>query len=140
VVALPLTKTARDLAAAIIPEKSPTDLLVAYRKIMPSLSFYTRGRVVQVQAYGELDFGAEQSTDQAEFFWDDTHRLESEWRSSRRVFIATNRDLEETLAARLDPRPKVLARDGNRVVLVNFAPLRSAAGDVGRQDLASPSG
>ena len=135
-----ITKTARDLAVAIVPEKSPSDLLVAYRKVMPGLSFYTRGRVVQVQAYGELDFGAEQSSDEAEFFWDDTERLESEWRSSRRVFIATNRDLEETLAARLDPRPKVLARDGNRVVLVNFAPLRSAARDVGSKNLESPRG
>jgi 4-amino-4-deoxy-L-arabinose transferase-like glycosyltransferase len=123
-----VTKTSRVLASAVMAERAPGDLLVAYRKFMQGLSFYTRGRVVQVMAYNELDVLAMQSPDRAEFFWDDTSRLAREWSSGRRVFIATNRELEPALSELLEPEPRVLVRDDRRVVLVNFpeAGARSA--------------
>jgi hypothetical protein len=59
------------------------------------------------------------------------------------MFIVTADDCEESLAALLDPPPRVLARDGYRVVLVNFSPVSSEAAapvsEPGRAD-ASRSG
>jgi len=106
---------------AMLREADDADLLVTYRKVMQGLPFYTRRRIVEIGTVGELGFGAAHSNDRADFFWDDTTRLAAEWTSSRRVLIATNRELiPEVIAALPAPVPRLVADDGKRVVLANF--------------------
>ena len=95
---------------------------------MQGLFFYTEGRVIQAETdgvYGELQFGARAAPDAADFFWSGKRRLSERWRSGQHMFIVTADDGERDLAAFLDPAPRVLARDGYRVVLVNFSPMSS---------------
>ena len=93
---------------------------------MQGLPFYTGSRVVQFEAdglYDELQFGASQAPDRAQFFWSHMLRLAERWRSGQRTFIVTGAECERELEASLAPAPQVLVRDGDRVVLVNFPAL-----------------
>ena len=139
-------ETSRNVALAVHAVRAPGDTVVAYGKVMQGLFFYTGGRVIQVQSdgvFGELQFGASSAPDATDFFWIGRRQLSERWRSGRRMFIVTADDCEESLAALLDPPPRVLARDGYRVVLVNFSPVSSEAAapvsEPGRAD-ASRSG
>jgi hypothetical protein len=120
-----VTKTSQELAAAVLRERGEGDLLIAYQKLMQGLSFYTRSRVTQFEGLNEIRFGAERATDRDHFFWHDTERLAREWRSGRRIFIATEKKRVPELNALLDPPPRVLVTDRKRVLLVNF-PVESA--------------
>ncbi|HZR84337.1 MAG TPA: glycosyltransferase family 39 protein [Candidatus Binatia bacterium] len=120
-----IAKTTRDLAIAIEREAVPADrpLVVSYRRLMQSLSFYTRGRVTMLDphaTFNEITDSARSSADYGEFFWSDLGRLQAEWSSGRKVFIATDRAMVPELASSLSPAPRVLASDGKRVLLVNF--------------------
>jgi 4-amino-4-deoxy-L-arabinose transferase-like glycosyltransferase len=122
--------TSRNLALAVEEHRAPGDIVVAYDKVMQGLFFYTQSRVVQFDsegAYGELQFGASSAHDRADFFWTGERRLSQRWRSGRHMFIVTGQECEQSLAASLDPAPEILARDGNRVVLVNFLTASSEA-------------
>ena len=78
------------------------------------------------------EHGAEYAADADEWFWTGTERLRREWASGRRVFLATSRRKLTDLEGALDPEPRVLARDHDRLLVVNFdapgseplAPLR----------------
>jgi 4-amino-4-deoxy-L-arabinose transferase-like glycosyltransferase len=124
-----LAKTSRDLAAAIAAETTPGDqsLVAAYHRLMQSLSFYSQRRVTQVMATSEIEFGLSHAPDRDEYFWEDLTRLQREWASGRKVFVATNDDLVGDLDAALVPKPRLLARDGNRVLVVNFPATAAGA-------------
>ncbi len=127
-----VAKSSRGLAAAIDRETADGAAyrVVAYRRLMQSLSFYTGGRVTQLDPAGkfnEIDAGAGWAPDRAEYFWTDPERLASEWRSGKKVFVATDRRYVEQLAT-LEPAPRILATEGRRVLLVNF-PAADAAPD-----------
>jgi 4-amino-4-deoxy-L-arabinose transferase-like glycosyltransferase len=115
-----VVKTARGLALAFVEHRREGDLLVSYRHLMQSLSFYSASRVVQVEAENEIEHGAEYASDATEWFWDDTERLKREWSSQRRVFLATSRRKLPGLDGALDPPPRLLAQDHERLLLVNF--------------------
>lgn len=115
-----VVKTARSLAHAFVEHGREGDLLVSYRHLMQSLSFYAGTRVVQVEAENEIEHGAEYAPDRAEWFWDDAERLKREWSSSRRIFLATSRRKYPGLEGALDPPPRLLAQDHERMLLVNF--------------------
>jgi 4-amino-4-deoxy-L-arabinose transferase-like glycosyltransferase len=122
-----VAKTSRDLAVAIEREGRPAAgepaLVVSYRRIMQSLSFYTRSRITMLDPHGtfnEIDAGADSAPDRARYFWTDVDRLRAEWGSGRRVFVATDRRMVPELDQTLSPAPRVLASDGRRVLLVNF--------------------
>ncbi|MEW6271312.1 MAG: hypothetical protein AB1689_18685, partial [Thermodesulfobacteriota bacterium] len=120
-----VTKTSRALADAIVPLRQAGDLLLSYKRLMQGLPFYTRSRVIQFDAYHEIRFGALIAPNHDELFWDDFERVESEWSSGRRVFIATDVKHIPFLEQELDPAPRVLVQDHRRVVLVNFPALAS---------------
>jgi 4-amino-4-deoxy-L-arabinose transferase-like glycosyltransferase len=136
---LPLTtarsmvKTSRHLAAAIAREAQSDDLVVQYRTLMQGLLFYLGERIVQVDDCGEISRGAERAADRSEYFWEGTERLEREWGSRRGVFIVTSRRYEGELRSKLVPAPRIVAEDGEEVVLGN----RPSARSIGRS--ASPS-
>jgi hypothetical protein len=115
-----VVKTARSLAFAFVEHRREGDLLVSYRHLMQSLSFYAAARVVQVEAPNEIESGSLHTPDRAEWFWDDTERLKREWSSPRRVFLATSRRKLPGLDGLLDPPPRLLAQDHERFLLVNF--------------------
>jgi len=115
-----VTKTGHALAAAMAPLRQEGDLLVSYKRLMQSLGFYTRQRIVQFDAYHEIEAGALTAPDHDEWFWKDFGRLEREWSSGRRVFIATDRKHVPELTKSLVPEPRLLVQDHRRVVLVNF--------------------
>jgi len=115
-----VTKTARALAEAINPYRQQGDLIVSYKRMMQSLGFYTRQRIVQFDAYHEIEAGALIAPDHDEYFWKDMDRLAREWASGRRVFIATDEKHVPFLDEHLVPAPRVLVQDHRRVVLVNF--------------------
>jgi 4-amino-4-deoxy-L-arabinose transferase-like glycosyltransferase len=115
-----VTKTGYALAAAMAPLREPGDLLVSYMRLMQSLGFYTRQRIVQFNAYHEIAEGAQSAPDHDDWFWNDFSRLEREWASGRRVFIATDKKHIPHLTEELDPKPRLLVQDHRRVVLVNF--------------------
>ena len=127
-------ETSRNVALAVDAIRGPGDTVVAYGKVMQGLSFYTAERVIQAARngmFGELQFGASSAPDATDFFWIGRRPLSERWRSGPRMFIVTEDDCEAGLAALLDPPPRVLARDGSRVVLVNFSPVsREAAAPV----------
>lgn len=116
-----VTKTGHELAVAINAHSEPGDLIVTYKRLMQSLGFYTRRRIVQFDAYQEIEAGALAAPDHADWFWDDPARLQREWSSGRRVFIATDVKHIPQLRAELTPEPRVLVQDHRRVVLVNFS-------------------
>lgn len=115
-----VTKTGRALAEAIAPLRQDGDLLISYKRLMQSLGFYTRQRIVQFDAYHEIEAGALIAPDHDDWFWKDVGRLEREWASGRRVFLATDRKHVEELGKLLVPAPRLLVQDHKRVVLVNF--------------------
>ena len=118
--------TSRTLAAVVQRYRTPDDSIIVYEKLMQGLPFYTGSRVVQFEAdglYDELQFGASQAPDRAQFFWSHMLRLAERWRSGQRTFIVTGAECERELEASLAPAPQVLVRDGDRVVLVNFPAL-----------------
>jgi 4-amino-4-deoxy-L-arabinose transferase-like glycosyltransferase len=115
-----VVKTARSLGEAVLEHRREGDLVASYRHLMQSLSFYGKTRVVQVNAPGEIESGAKYSHDWAEWFWSGTERLAKEWSSGRRVFLATSRRKYEDLQGLLHPEPRLLARDHDRILLVNY--------------------
>ena len=115
-----VTKTSRVLAEAINPYRQQGDLIVSYKRLMQGLGFYTRQRIVQFDAANEIEAGALVAADHDEYFWDDVDRLKREWKSGRRVFIATDEKFIPDLNRMLDPPPQILVQDHRRVVLVNF--------------------
>jgi hypothetical protein len=115
-----VVKTARSLALAFVEHRRDGDLLVSYQHLMQSLSFYSASRVVQFEAENEIEHGAEYAPDAAEWFWDDAERLKREWSSPRHVFLATSRRKLPGLDGALDPPPRLLAQDHERILLVNF--------------------
>lgn len=115
-----VTKTGFVLAEAIAPLREPGDLLVSYKRLMQSLGFYSRQRIVQFDAYHEIEAGAVTAPDHDDWFWKDFARLEREWTSGRRVFMATDRKHIPELKRLLVPEPRLLVQDHRRVVLVNF--------------------
>ncbi|HEY8516387.1 MAG TPA: glycosyltransferase family 39 protein [Candidatus Binatia bacterium] len=115
-----VTKTSRALADAIVPLRQHGDLLLSYKRLMQGLPFYTRGPVIQFDAYHEIRFGALIAPNHDELFWNDFERIEQEWSSGRRVFIATDVKHIPFLQKELDPTPRILVQDQRRVVLVNF--------------------
>jgi len=114
-----VTKTARALAVEINAHHQPGDLIVSYKRLMQSLAFYTRERIVQYDAYGEIKDGALTAPDHDAWFWNDPATLEEAW-ASRRVFVATDMRWVPELRELLDPEPRILVQDHRRVVLVNF--------------------
>jgi hypothetical protein len=104
----------------VLEHRREGDLVASYRHLMQSLSFYGQTRVVQVNAPGEIESGAKYSHDWAEWFWSGTERLAKEWSSGRRVFLATSRRKYEDLQGLLHPEPRLLARDHDRILLVNY--------------------
>ena len=120
-----LAKTTRNMADAIAAETadgSPYSVLT-YRRMMQSLMFYTGGRVTMLDphdSFNEIDHLARLSPDFDEHFWTDPRRLAELWKSGRKGFVATDLRMAPELASVLDPEPRILARDGKRVLLVNF--------------------
>jgi hypothetical protein len=109
---------------------------------MQSLGFYTRQRIVQFDAYHEIEAGALTAPDHDDWFWKDPERLAREWASGRRVFIATEAKHVPDLNELLEPDPRLLVQDHRRVVLVNFpaaapVPVEAAADD---PEAAAPGG
>jgi 4-amino-4-deoxy-L-arabinose transferase-like glycosyltransferase len=129
-----VTKTSRVLAEAIQPYRQQGDLIVSYKRLMQGLGFYTKQRIVQFDAYQEIEAGALVAPDRDAFFWDDLDRLQREWKSGRRVFIVTDTKFVPDLNGSLEPLPQLLVRDHNRVVLVNFpAPAHSVVSATARE-------
>jgi len=127
-----VAKTSRDLATAIARENTVGErpLIVSYRRLMQSLSFYTRARVTMLDphaTFNEITEGARGAPDYAEYFWSDVGRLRTEWALPRKVFVVTDVRMVDELAGVLVPPPRILARDGRRVLLVNF-PASEAQG------------
>jgi hypothetical protein len=114
-----VTKTGHELAVAINAEYRPGDRIISYKRLMQSLGFYTRQRIVQYDAYGEIRDGAERAPDHDQWFWKDPQLLRQAW-SSGRVFVATDVRWVPELSQLLDPEPRILVQDHRRVVLVNF--------------------
>lgn len=111
-----VVKTARSLGEAVAAERREGDLVASYRHLMQSLVFYSRGRVVQIDAENEIKHGAqhlreEDAREADEWFWSGTDRLLLEWSSARRVFLATSWRKFTDLEGRLDPAPRLLAQD-----------------------------
>jgi 4-amino-4-deoxy-L-arabinose transferase-like glycosyltransferase len=126
-----VAKTSRDLAAAIARETAAGDdhLVVSYRRLMQSLSFYTRGRVTMLdphEGFSEIASGVKSAEDYDDWFWSDVERLRAQWASGRKVFVATDRRMLGDLSGTLVPEPRILARDGRRVLVVNFPPASGA--------------
>ena len=115
-----VTKTSRVLADAIIPLRQQGDMIVSYKRLMQGLGFYTKRRIVQFDAYQEIEFGALIAPDHDDYFWDDIDRLAKGWSSGRRVFIVTDAKHIPYLGEHLVPAPQILVQDHKRVVLVNF--------------------
>lgn len=115
-----VVKTSREIGNAVRALHSPGDLVVSYKRLLHGLPFYAGIRPVQAVAYGELDFGSRLAADKEQFFWADRSRVLAAWESGRRVFLVTSRKHEAELWEVLQPRPSVLVRDADRVVLVNF--------------------
>jgi 4-amino-4-deoxy-L-arabinose transferase-like glycosyltransferase len=114
-----VTKTGYELAVAINAQYQPGDRIISYRRLMQSLGFYTRQRIVQYDAYGEIRDGAERSPDHEAWFWKDPERLREAWAAGR-VFVATDVRWIPELREILEPDPRILVQDHRRVVLVNF--------------------
>lgn len=120
-----VVKTSRSLAEAFSATRQEGDRLVSYRHLMQSLIFYAGSRVVQVDAENEIEHGAdyarrEDAAAADEWFWTGTDRLLREWSSARRIFLATSRRKLADLDGKLDPAPRLLAQDHERLLLVNF--------------------
>jgi 4-amino-4-deoxy-L-arabinose transferase-like glycosyltransferase len=94
-------------------------VLVSYRSFMQGLGFYTRSRVVLVDTSDEIAPGASTAADREAFFWEGTDALRSLWSSGRPVCIATRGRFLSELVPALAPRPRLLAADGERVLLGN---------------------
>lgn len=136
-----VTKTARELAVAINAQYQPGDAIVSYKRLMQSLGFYTRQRIVQFDAYGEIKDGALTAPDHDDWFWNDPARLKDAW-ATRRVFLATDLRWVPELRALLDPEPRILVQDHRRVVLVNFPAPAHGSVEAGpsEQDTADEPG
>lgn len=119
-----MVKTSRRLAATISREARPEDLVVQYRTLMQGLLFYLGERIVQIDECGEIRRGADRAPDRDEYFWQGTERLEREWRSGRGVFIVTNRRYVSELGSKLVPEPRIVAEDGQQVLLDNRPPAK----------------
>lgn len=122
-----VVKTSRDVGRAIQALHRPGDLVISYRRLLHGLPFYSQVRAVQAMTYGELGFGQRFAADRRQFFWCDPTRIADAWRSDQRVFIATSRRFEKELGALLNLEPRVLLRDAERVVFVNFDPAREGS-------------
>lgn len=115
-----VVKTSRTVGEAVRSLYAPGDLVISYKSLMHGLPFYAELRPVHAVAYGELQFGADHAVDREDFFWANRDRVGEAWRSGRRVFLLTRRKFETELLSFLEPRPEVLLRDADRLVLVNF--------------------
>lgn len=133
-----VAKTSRLLAEAMEPFREPGDLLISYKRLMQSLGFYTQQRIVQFDAYHEIYAGAVTAPDHDDWFWNDFGRLEREWTSGRRVFIATDAKHIPELTQRLDPDPRLLVQDHRRVVLVNFPAAAPVSVEARADDPGAP--
>jgi 4-amino-4-deoxy-L-arabinose transferase-like glycosyltransferase len=123
-----LARSGREMARVIHRESRPGEapLVASYRRVIQSLSFYLPGKVVLVDpfdGYSEIGEQARETGERAraDHLWIEIDRLQVEWGSGRRVFVATETDREQDLTV-LRPAPRVLARDGKRVLLGNFPP------------------
>lgn len=122
-----VVKTSRDVGRAIQALHRPGDLVVSYRRLLHGLPFYAHVRAVQAMTYGELGFGQKFAADRQQYFWCDPALIAEAWNSDQRVFLATSRKFEKELAALLSVEPRVLLRDAERVVFVNFDPAREGS-------------
>lgn len=119
-----VVKNSREIGTAVRALYEPGDVLVSYKRLLHGLPFYSDLRPIHAVSYGELDFGSRHTSGSKEFFWADPSRVVEAWGSGRRVFVVTTRKYERELLDVLQPPPHVLARDADRVVLVNFAAPR----------------
>ncbi len=115
-----VVRTSRTVGETVRSLHAPGDLVISYKSVMHGFPFYADLRAVHAVAFGELQFGADLAVDREDFFWADRDRVLEAWRSGRRVFLLTRRKSEAELLSLLEPRPEVLLRDGDRLVLVNF--------------------
>lgn len=117
-----MVKTSQALAAAAAPEMREGDLLVLYKKLWQGLPFYAEQRISMIKNYDEIKHMVPITPDRERYYWKDLKPLVREWDSGRRVFLFTNRELVPEVAAVVETKPRVLARDRRRVVVVNFPP------------------
>jgi len=108
------------LGEAIRVQSAPADLIVGYRRYTQGTTFYGRRRTVQVLGHGELEFGRKLG-DQRAFFWSNDEELLRVWASPQRVFLIIDRRELEPLRPQLQPPPRVIAAEGRKVIVVNFA-------------------
>lgn len=139
-----VVKNSRDVGTAVRALYAPGDVLVSYKRLLHGLPFYSDLRPIHAVGYGELDFGSRNTSGSEEFFWADRSRVVEAWGSGRRVFVVTTRKHEPELLDVLQPPPHVLARDADRVVLINFAAPRDGtappADDAARRAGATTDG
>jgi len=109
----------RELGAVIRRQARADDLVINYRHYVQGITYYGEHRVTMVGGRGELEFGSRQG-DQREFFWDTDADLLRAWASARHVFLVINRSELEPLLPQLQPRPRQIAAQGKKVLIVNF--------------------
>jgi hypothetical protein len=117
-----VVKTSAELARVVTEEARPGDLVVLYKKLWQGLPFYTERRIGMIRNYDEVWHGVSIAPDRERHYWRDLDPLVREWESGRRVFLLTNRELVPEVARRVEPEPRLLARDKRRVLVVNFPP------------------
>lgn len=108
----------RALALAARAELRPDDRLVAYRKYVQGLPFYTGRRVIFVGGGSELKFGSQQG-DQSAWFWPHDTDLLREWQRPGRLVVLLNRTDLDRLRPQLEPAPIELATKDKKVLIVN---------------------
>ncbi len=112
--------TYRGLARAISPEMSRDCVIASYHHHVQSMPFYTGSREVLVAHRGELAPGATTPDARGSFIDSDSELIEL-WASGRCVVLIVNQKDLAGLAAKLNPRPVLLASEGKKILLSNRA-------------------
>ncbi len=107
--------------ARTIERLEPNARLVCYPRYIQSLPFYCRRRVIVVNGWTELTFGAEHSPDKHQYFFIGRRDLIRLWNDPRpTVFVVDRREIP-TLRRIFGPW-RMIASDRKKIVIMRAAP------------------
>ncbi len=113
--------------ARTIERLEPNARLVCYPRYIQSLPFYCRRRVIVVNGWTELTFGAEHSIDEHQYFFTGRRDLIGLWNDPRPAVFVIDRQAIPSLRQLFGPWREI-ASDRKKIAIMRAAPDNSAGG------------
>lgn len=112
------TDSYKEIAALVLQNAAPGDIIVGYRDPMQGLFFYLKRRIVLAQVLGELKFGALQEKDPRWFI--DASKLAKLWEGPQRVLLVTEERYLKDLRTLINKPIIQLGETPAGILLTNF--------------------